>query len=261
MSEDLIGGVAPWDIRPSDTRIADSVSNFIVFCEDSEIEPLYFKSFEKAGVVKVNEVPNQKHGLRNVNNAITKCVNDGLMVYENGAYRRAENITENIWCVFDRDTENQDPAQVDPANNLDFDNAITFAGQHDIPVAWSNDVFELWFLLHFEDVAPGVRLHRTQVYDRLTDILRGLHNKSAELLQLTANAQFHYKPAMKTKRRFLTITKPLLNDKINDAIGRAIQLETAFDNRQLPPHLQNPCTKIHHLIQALILAQQGSVVN
>lgn len=245
----------PWDFRPSDERLGDGMTNFIIFCEDGEIEPEYFKSFQKTGLVKVNDIQNQKHGLRNVNNAITRCVNDGLMVYENGTYRRADNVTENIWCVFDRDTENQDPLQVDPANNLDFDNAISFARQHGITVAWSNDVFELWFLLHFQDVDPGTLLHRNEVYNRLTNVLKEQDNKSAELAKLTANERFHYKPPMKTKKRFLTITQPLLKGKTAAAIARAQQLEIAF-NDQVPPHLQNPCTKVHYLVEALLLAQR-----
>ncbi|HEY0897288.1 MAG TPA: hypothetical protein VGE15_12100 [Sphingobacteriaceae bacterium] len=61
----------PWDIRTNDERTSDTEANFIIFFEDDVCEPLYFKRFEKAGKVKINDIPNQLQGNRQLQNAIT----------------------------------------------------------------------------------------------------------------------------------------------------------------------------------------------
>ncbi len=45
-----------------------------------------------------------------------------------------------IWCVFDKDD----------FPNHNFDNAIQRAKSNDLKLAYSNEAFEIWFLLHFE---------------------------------------------------------------------------------------------------------------
>ena len=52
----------------------------------------------------------------------------------------AENreSADEVWVVFDRD------------QNRDFDKAIEMAHKQDVHVAYSNECFELWFVLHFE---------------------------------------------------------------------------------------------------------------
>jgi len=245
--------VAPWEVRTDDSRQPDTLANFIICCEDLEIEPNYFKSFERTGKVKVNEVPNQRAGLRNVNNAITHLIAEGLMIFENGKYVRPEHVTENVWCVFDRDREHLDPGQIQPVNNVEFDNAIQIAQNMQIKVAWSNDVFELWFLLHFEDVEPGVQLHRTVIYERLANYIAAIANPSPELQRLLEGPNFRYDPLLKNKRNYLTITKPLLNGHTEAAIARAITLQAAF-NPNIPYHLQNPCTMVYLLVKELIAA-------
>jgi hypothetical protein len=60
---------------------------------------------------------------------------------------------EQIWCVFDKD---QFPAQ-------NFNQAITLAQQYNLGVAYSNQAFEYWLILHFEDHQGG-GMHRNQ-YD------------------------------------------------------------------------------------------------
>lgn len=33
----------PWEIKQTDERTADSLTTFIIFCEDEVSEPIYFK--------------------------------------------------------------------------------------------------------------------------------------------------------------------------------------------------------------------------
>jgi hypothetical protein len=48
----------------------------------------------------------------------------------------------NVWCVFDRDPSRDKTAQR-------FNNALQLAAKENIKVAYSNECFEIWYLLHF----------------------------------------------------------------------------------------------------------------
>jgi RloB-like protein len=63
---------------------------------------------------------------------------------------RANSPFDEIWCVFDRD---EHPFVVD---------AIALAEQHQIGVAFSNPCFELWFVLHAQDLRRHTDRHRVQ---------------------------------------------------------------------------------------------------
>lgn len=59
---------------------------------------------------------------------------------------RLKNEYQEMWLEFDKD------------HFTDFDTAIRTAESKNMKVAWSNRSFELWFLLHFEEVtAPFVQ--------------------------------------------------------------------------------------------------------
>jgi hypothetical protein len=51
----------------------------------------------------------------------------------------------HVWCVFDRDSF--------PESN--YARAFDLARTHRFHVAWSNETFELWYLLHFNYIGRG----------------------------------------------------------------------------------------------------------
>ena len=119
-----------------------------------------------------------------------------------------------------------------------------------LQVAWSNDVFELWILLHFEDVDPGVWRHRTYVYERLTNVFKNLPDQTPEMTAVTGREEFHYKFFLKKKRHFVGFVLPYLLTRTKQAVERAKKLELAFSTIHRY-HDCNPCTKVHHLVQSL----------
>ena len=56
---------------------------------------------------------------------------------------------DQIWCVFDVD----DFLKNNPAK---FEEGLKKAKDHNISVAWTNECFELWLLLHFEQVSTTI---------------------------------------------------------------------------------------------------------
>ena len=243
----------PWDIKKQVTRVADTVETFIIFCEDEHHEPSYFKSFEKPGKVKVNPIGNQKQAKLNLNNTVHDCCENGLMTFEDNRYQLKQGITQQLWCVYDRDLESSDLSKIRPADNVDFDTAIQTAEGTGLKVAWSNDAFELWILLHFEQVPLGQMLHRDYIYDRLTTILRTIQPRTAELDALTANPLFNYKHSIKKRLRFDNLVLPYLRTRTSDAMANATALAAAYGSH-VRFHERNPCTMVHNLVSAILSA-------
>ncbi len=240
-----------WELQPVNERTADAIATFILFCEDKVNEPSYFQSLQKDKKVKINIVEDVKSDHLNLLNTIDYCIKNGLMESVNGHYRLKDGVTEHLWCVYDRDAETEDKATLKNIDQLRFSEAIATAAQKGLNVAWSNDVFELWILLHFEDVPPGEWQHRSYIYDRLTQIFRALPDQSVEMLKVTSNPLFNYKEAMKRKLHFISFVRPLLASRLNDAIERALTLEKAFP-QNTAFHECNPCTKVHHLVNSIL---------
>lgn len=104
--------------------------SIMIYCE-GETEVGYFSSFKKRA----------------------KCVGMGTAlstVREAISHKNhpTNKLYDQYWVVFDKDDSH--------AN--EFDQAIALALANDIKVAWSNQCFELWFILHFR--------HLTHKYPR-----------------------------------------------------------------------------------------------
>lgn len=240
-----------WDLQTTDNRKADQLNTFIIFCEDEVSEPFYFNSFEQSGRVKINTIPNQKHSKLNLISTIDYCRLNGLVIFEDDAYRLNEARNENVWCVYDRDMENTNPADINPVRNTEFDTAIQTATAAGLNVAWSNDAFELWILLHFEVVPTGQILHRNYIYERLTEVFRVMHPANLEFQAIILHPMFNYKYAFKNKVNFLLYVLPLLKERTEFARVNATALEQHFQ-ANIPFHLRNPCTKVHILATQLL---------
>ena len=64
---------------------------------------------------------------------------ENAVVYKNK--KEKEKPVQHYWIVFDKDD----------ATDKEFIKAIRMAEKNGISVAWSNQAFELWFILHFRD--------------------------------------------------------------------------------------------------------------
>lgn len=124
---------------------------------------------------------------------------------------------DQVWVVFDRDSFDRD----------NFDNAIHMAEADEIGCAWSNEAFELWYILHFEDRQTGMR--RTEYKKKLSKYLGVHYRKNATDMheQLAARGN----PVVAAKR-----AKRLEESRIDDGIT---------------PSLANPCTTVYKLVDEL----------
>ncbi|MEH1946467.1 MAG: RloB family protein [Nostoc sp.] len=105
---------------------------FLIICEGEKTEPNYFMSFRVSTTIKQIDV-------RGFGYNPSKLVQEAKELKAQGDY-------DQIWCVFDRDDW---PKQ-------DFNNAIANAEREGFKVAYSNEAFELWYVLHFEFLNTGL---------------------------------------------------------------------------------------------------------
>jgi hypothetical protein len=127
------------------------------------------------------------------------------------------NSFDHIWVVFDRDSFQAD----------DFDNAIHKAQAAEIECAWSNEAFELWFILHFEFRNTG--MSRDEYKGKLSQLLDRTYVKNSEDMYLTLS-------------RIGNQTQ---------AIAWAKTLSNNFSERTIPPSRSNPCTTVYLLVEKL----------
>jgi hypothetical protein len=239
-----------WDIRSDDERSLDSLPTFIIFCEDMVSEPVYLKYFETAAI-KVNPIKCKKSKMDNVLHAITHCIQMDWMEERNGEKVLVAGDTQ-VWCIFDRDGDKS--PDKDAVVNVEFDESIAMAIRRGIKLAWSNDAFELWVLLHFENINPteDVSRHRKTYYERLTTIFKGLPNPNDDLKKCLAYQHFDYKSNLKSETNFRAIVRPAILPQTTIAIERAKHLVDFHRAHSAPLHRQAPCTLVFQLVEELL---------
>lgn len=127
---------------------------------------------------------------------------------------REKTPYNQVWCVFDRDSF--------PAGN--FNRAIDLARNNDIKVAYSNEAFELWYILHFEFFHSA--WHRERYKDKLKDLLGHSYEKNSASMY------------------------DELKGKQNQAISFAQKLLDRYSIDD-PPEQNNPSTTVHRLVEEI----------
>lgn len=137
---------------------------FLIVCEGEKTEPNYFRYFK-------NKLP--KHLLNTVEligegdntvNVVKKAISlkfDRLEDPINPEY-------DEVWAVFDKDD----------FPNERINSAFNLAKQNEVKCAFSNQSFELWYVLHFQYL--DANLHRSQYIDILSDLLGLKYEKNSE---------------------------------------------------------------------------------
>jgi len=178
---------------------------FLIVCEGEKTEPNYFEKFPVPKDVIVTIHRGAGVHISVVREAISRRDN-------------SDDEYDQIWCVFDRDKQPSNPRS---AHN--FNEAIRLARSEGIKVAYSNDAFELWYLLHFD--FHDTAIHRSAYITKLSAKLPGGYRKSD--------------PDIYDK----------LVDKMEVACGRATTLLARYS--PLNPEANDPSTTVHLLVSEL----------
>jgi len=186
--------------RKRKTGSREIKQRFLIVCEGTKTEPHYFRSFH---------VPSVVIDVQGLGFSPLQLVDEAVRLRR----QAASDEYDQVWCVFDRDEW--------PADN--FNGALSSARQHDVKVAWSNEAFELWYLLHFH-------YHDTAI------------PRSEYITRLSAQLG---KPYAKNSRDMYAN----LEDRINTAVRNAERLLVQYDPSN--PATDNPCTTVHLLVVQL----------
>lgn len=182
--------------RKKDTR--EQRKTFLIVCEGEKTEPNYFTGFR---------VPKK----------VCKIVGTGhntLSLVKKALKLAKETTYDQVWVVMDKDDFSVDQ----------FNQALHHARKNNILVAYSNEAFELWYLLHFN--YHDVAISRATYKERLSKELGFTYQKN--------NGQMFHKLAQHTPK----------------AIKYAERLLANYGNNPDPAH-NNPSTTVHLLVQAL----------
>ncbi|MBW4562798.1 MAG: RloB family protein [Mojavia pulchra JT2-VF2] len=187
-------GYSPRKVNKREVR-----QRFLIVCEGERTEPNYFRSFRVPK--NVFEIDVQGVG-----------ENPSRLVQRARELNQQEEY-DQVWCVFDRDAWTIE----------DFNNAIRNAEEQGFKVAYSNEAFELWYVLHFEFLNTGIP--RSDYIKKLNYLLKKTYKKNSE----TIYDELFVKQSL--------------------AIKNAENLLRQYD-----PHVpakDNPSTKVHLLVQEL----------
>jgi hypothetical protein len=208
-------GNKPWlrHPRPYSYAVNSRVRNrtILIICE-GQTEEQYFKSF-----------PVLTATIKPIHTGSSKTA----LVESVAKYKRGESYDE-IWCVFDFDV---DP--VKQGQNEDFNRAILKAKQLGYHCAYSNDAFELWFILHYQLIDQ--QQHRDFYYQLLSKKWGINYLKEGKSL------------------RFASQLYPRLLGDRQASQQKAIEHgRYLLDfHAQKPFHLQNPVTTVFQLVEKL----------
>ena len=179
----------------------------LIVCEGEQTEPNYFRAFRVSSMrVSRVEIKGTGHDTKSLVRESRRLAAE---------LREDSGASVEVWCVFDRDSF--------PA--AQFHDAISEAGQAGFRCAWSNEAFELWFLLHFDFHTAG--LSRSQYAPKLEARLGRIYAKNAGDM------------------------RAILKDRELTAIQIASHMESEHAHAGRAAAESNPGTTVHHLIRVL----------
>lgn len=203
-------------IRRDSSPKKEFAVKFLIVSEGKETEKLYFQAFEGKS-------------LRNAS-ITTVCKGIGqspLHVVETAIRLKNQAVDnktpfESVWAVFDHDdfTEEQ------------WNEAISLGERNHVRCAWSNQAFELWYILHFEN--RSVYTHRTE-HEAIINAHLGKHMPG-----------FAYDKADPNMLRYLD----LYGDELA-AVRWAKAKMVQFWHAGIPSYHRNPCTAVYRLVNVL----------
>lgn len=156
----------------------DIKQSFLIICEGVNTEPDYFNAFRLTSA----SVKALGKGLNTI-----KLVQEAVIV-RNEERRKGHNF-DQYWVVFDKDD----------FSNHDFNEAIRLAESNGFQVAYSNQAFEYWFLLHF-NIYRGY-IHRNDYEQMLSQQMKVKYSKKDNFTTKIYGMLLPYQPEAISRAR------------------------------------------------------------
>lgn len=193
----------------------EKIVRFLIVCEGERTEPNYFRELVKDRYSEVRSEDIVGEGRSTC--ALVKKAEE----IKDRLERQRQLKFDRVWVVFDKDDFN------------DFNEAIALAEKKGFMAAWSNEAFELWYLLHFVYLDAAIPR---------ADYITKLEN---EIRKIERYANYNYR---KNDSGIYSLLQ-----KIGDeprAKQRAAKLRTMFNERK-DYKSHKPCTQVDILVDEL----------
>lgn len=217
----------------------DPVNSIIIACEDTASSKTYLNlildELKKSKKISKSSFAFAKHS-----NTHPSGVLADLLEHKTRECNTYEDFNHK-WIVIDRDKQWSHGCG---HSEDDFDKALNDAKNYGVQVAYSNDSFELWYLLHFVDYSAAVSRHQLN-----KDLLARPELASIASMGIKSSG-------------FNEALYPILKPLECNAIKRAVLLLKSQQELASEPKNANPSTTIHHLVCLLrkIGWESGGVV-
>jgi hypothetical protein len=182
----------------------EPLARFLIVCEGKKTEPQYFEAIPVNITVKITTLGTGRNTLSLVRFAADEREKRGYT-----------EVKDQVWCVFDKDAFSDD----------DFNSAVQEAENAGMKAAYSNESFELWYVLHYEYSQSA--LTRSQYCRKLTMLLGRKYQKNDNRMW------------------------GVLRKKVEDAARNAEKL-LASHGTDTPTAKANPSTTVHLLVKELL---------
>ncbi len=221
------------------TNDKEKVHDIIISCEDSVSAPAYFqkiidkliedKKITQDSVVIVNQKKVKGSNPTKVLKRLKNYNEDGKS-YKDFADK---------WIVIDRDTPRVNGGGHTAKDfNEALQNAKSKISKYNVEVAYANDSFELWYLLHFDYIDSAI--HRDDINKRLI--------KKLKLKNSSAFSKLNDKNIKREDNTKLIFDELLPSQE--KAIDHAEALLIAYGESH-NPEKDNPSTTVHKLVKIL----------
>jgi len=147
-------------------------------------------------------------------------VNKAIQIIDN---LKKDDSFDQIWCVFDKDN----------CSKEQFNQAERLAKENNVKIAYSNEAFEIWFILHFQylDIATS-RSEYPKILNTQMKKCQLLNEKE----QYAKNREDMYEKLKSYQRTAITNAAKLIQDR---------------DEAKKHPFDANPSTTVQELVQEL----------
>jgi hypothetical protein len=181
----------------------------LIVCEGEKTEPNYFRSVERMlpkGIVSIEIIGTGSNTI----SVVKTCLEQIKKAIE------VDEKYDEAWVVFDKDS----------FSNEHFNEAIRLAEANKVNCAFSNEAFELWYILHFQYLVT--KLNREQYNEILAGILGCTYEKnSIDIIEVI-----------------------LKKGNVDTAIRNAKTLEKTHDNTNHA--IEVPKTLVYKLVEKLL---------
>ncbi len=193
----------------------NKIVRFLIVCEGERTEPNYFKELvkDRYSEVRAEEIVGEGRSTC----ALVKRTEEIRDMLEH----KRQLMFDRVWVVFDKDDFN------------DFNEAIALAAKKGYNSAWTNEAFELWYLLHFVYLDAAISR---------ADYIKILE---AEIQKALGDERYRYK---KNDAGIYSLLHRIGNEEL--AKQRAAKLRSFFeDSMNYREH--KPCTTVDLLVTEL----------